>query len=375
MTAVEIDTITRCRVDLVGSLLRPPDLIQAFADADAGKLDTNGLRQMQDQAIRAVIAEQESHGLPLITDGEFRRRFFQEGFGDVTGFAHGQLAPIMLPKLTTTGASGQLTGGFEKFAMVDRLRLIFNRPLEEFVFARALTDRVVKASTMTPNRVIEIFDPGNSTAVYPDVDAFVADVIEVQRQIITQLVRAGCQYIHIDAPGYAAYVDEPTREMMRERGDDPDALLEAAIEVDNAVIAGFDDVTFGLHVCRGNYKGQWARQGAYDPIAEKLYQGLNHDRLLLEYDDLRSGSFESLRFVPPQKVAVLGLLSTKVADLESVDELRRRIDEASRFLPLDQLALSPACGFSSHREGHPLSPDDQWRKIDRVLEVADQVWS
>ncbi len=375
MSIRETEAIALCRVDTIGSLLRPPGLLQAFADVDAGSLDARGLRQVQDQAIRDVIVEQEAHGLPLVTDGEFRRRWFQEGFGDVTGFAHGQLSPITLPELHKTDSPGQMTGQFSRVATSGRLRLAFNRPLEEFVFAKALTERVVKASFMTANRIIEIFDAENSTAVYPDVDAFRADVVQIQREMIAQLIRAGCEYIHIDAPGYAAYVDEPTVAAMEERGEDPDARLEDAIATDNAVIDGFDDMTFALHVCRGNYQGNWARQGGYDDVAERLYNGLNHDRLLLEYDSPRAGSFDSLRFVPAGKVAVLGLISTKSPELESVDELKQRIEEASRFVAMDQLAVSCQCGFGSVMDGHPLTVDQQWRKLDRMVEVAEKVWS
>jgi 5-methyltetrahydropteroyltriglutamate--homocysteine methyltransferase len=228
---------------------------------------------------------------------------------------------------------------------------------------------------MTPNRIVEIFDAEQSTAVYPDVAAFRADVVAIQREMIAQLIRAGCEYIHIDAPGYASYVDDTTLARLRERGEDPDARLEQDIATDNAVIDGFDNITFALHVCRGNFKGRWGRQGGYDNIAERLFAGLNHHRLLLEYDSPRAGSFDSLRFVPADKIAVLGLISTKLPELESADELKRRIEEASQFLAIDQLAISSQCGFSTMLEGHPLTVEQQWAKLERMLEVADEVWS
>lgn len=374
MTTVATGALARCRVDSIGSLLRPPALLRAFAEADAGTIDEDELRRVIDQGVREVVAEQEALGLPLITDGEFRRRWFQEGFGDVTGFAHGQLAPIVMPSFSVNAQTGQASGEFSQIATSSRLQLVFNRPLEEFVFARALTVRIVKASFMTANRIVEIFDAEGSRDVYDDVEAFRTDVVRIQRQMIDQLIRAGCEYIHIDAPGYAAYVDDPTVAAMRERGEDPDALLAKAIETDNAVIDGFDDVTFALHVCRGNFRGKWARQGGYDRVAERLYNELHHQRLLLEYDSPRAGNFDSLRFLPKGKMAVLGLISTKTHEVESADEIKRRIDEASRFIAFDQLGLSCQCGFGSTMEGNPLSVEDQWHKLELMLEVAADVW-
>lgn len=381
MSVTEASTIAHCRVDTVGSLLRPPELLQAYTDADAGDLDERGLAKAQNRAIREVVAEQEAHGMPVVTDGEFRRRWFSEGFGDVAGFAHGELSPILLPEhFSMRPASDEveqkvIMNPASRFATTERLRLVFNRPLEEFVHARALTERTVKVSFANPNRVVALFDAEASTDVYPDVEAFRADVIAIQREMIAQLVRAGCEYIQVDAPGYAAYIDERNVAAMKERGEDPTARLEQAIATDNAIIDGFDDVTFGLHVCRGNFRGQPAREGGYDEVGERLYNGLRHQRLLLEYDSPRAGSFDSLRFVPEGKVAVLGLISTKSPELESVDELKRRIEEASRFLGYEQLALSCQCGFGSMMEGHPLTPGEQWAKLDRMLEVADAVWS
>jgi 5-methyltetrahydropteroyltriglutamate--homocysteine methyltransferase len=220
--------------------------------------------------------------------------------------------------------------------------------------------------------------------VYKDIDEFIADVVAIERQMIRQLVDAGCRYIHIDAPGFTAYVDQLSLERMRARGEDPDKNLERGIAAENAVIAGFDGVTFGLHICRGNPRGidpatgkvmpQWHREGHYDSIAERLFSGLKHDRLLLEYDSERAGDFGPLRYVPKDKIAVLGLVTTKSAELESVDALRRRIDDAARHLPLDQLALSPQCGFSSGVGGVQLDEDSQWRKLERIVETAHAVW-
>jgi len=188
------------------------------------------------------------------------------------------------------------------------------------------------------------------------------------------LADAGCLYIQIDAPSYTSYVDAQSLEQMRAAGMDPVAKMERSMMADNAIIGGVNGVTFGIHLCRGNVRSMWHREGSYDAIAERLFNALKHERFLLEYDTERAGGFEPLRFVPKNKTAVLGLVSTKVPALESPDELKRKIDEASRYLPLEQLALSPQCGFSSNIVGNLLSEDDQWRKFDLIRQVAADVW-
>jgi 5-methyltetrahydropteroyltriglutamate--homocysteine methyltransferase len=193
--------------------------------------------------------------------------------------------------------------------------------------------------------------------------------------MIDQLSQAGCRYVGIDAPGYTAYVDPDSLAAMRSRGEDPVEVMERSIKADNEVIAGFAATTFGIHICRGNRQSMWHREGHYDAIAERLFAGLQHSRLLLEYDTERAGGFEPLRFVPKGKIAVLGLITTKVGRVESVDDLRRRIDEAARYLPLEQLAISPQCGFASSLRGNLLTEDEQFRKVDMMLEVARKVWN
>jgi 5-methyltetrahydropteroyltriglutamate--homocysteine methyltransferase len=213
-------------------------------------------------------------------------------------------------------------------------------------------------------------------SVYLDRDEFLADVVRIQREMVGELVAAGCDYVQIDEPSYTGYVDPATLERMRARGEDPMENLERAIAADNAVIAGLEGkATFGLHVCRGNRASMWHREGTYDAIAERVFGALKYDRLLLEYDTDRAGSFEPLRHVPEGRIAVLGLITTKTGTLETVDELRRRIDAAARFLPLEQLALSPQCGFASGIAGNVLSEEEQWRKLERMLETARQVWN
>jgi 5-methyltetrahydropteroyltriglutamate--homocysteine methyltransferase len=196
----------------------------------------------------------------------------------------------------------------------------------------------------------------------------------VERQIIGGLVGEGCRYVQIDAPGYTAYVDTPSLQAMRERGEDPKENFTRSLKADNALIDGFDQVTFGIHLCRGNQRSMWHREGSYDDIAERLLNELKHDRFLFEYDTPRAGGFEPLRFLPKGKIIVLGLVSTKVAQLETIDELKQRVDEAAKYVPLEQIAISPQCGFSSDVVGNLVSEDDQKRKLEIVVEAARQIW-
>jgi 5-methyltetrahydropteroyltriglutamate--homocysteine methyltransferase len=255
-----------------------------------------------------------------------------------------------------------------------RLTLSHNVPLEEYRFVAQVARKPAKVSLIGPDRISQRFAYENSTAVYRDMDDFVGDVVAIERQIVASLAEAGCRYVQIDAPGFTAYVDPPSREQMRARGEDPEQNFAHSLRAEAAVAANFPGMTFGIHLCRGNQRSMWHREGAYDAIAERLFNELPHQRFLLEYDTARAGSFEPLRLVPKGRVVVLGLVSTKGPELESLDTLRHRIDEASKFLPLDQLAISPQCGFASDVVGNLLGPDDQKRKLERVVETARAVW-
>jgi 5-methyltetrahydropteroyltriglutamate--homocysteine methyltransferase len=372
------------RVDQVGSLLRPAALKEAYARHSQGAVSDAELRLAQDDAVRAAIARQEALDYPVLTDGELRRLNFQDSFASsVSGFAatsntidfHEQRVAGGAPgQRWDPGYSGAGPAVMHRRPAAERLRLIRNQPLEEYRFASGLTARPVKVTLIGPDRITQRFDVAASRAAYPAVQDFVDDVVAIERQIIQELVEAGCRYVQIDAPGYTAYVDQPSLEQMRSRGEDPDENLARSIAADNALIADFPEVIFGIHLCRGNQAGMWHREGHYDAIAERLFSGLRHQRLLLEYDTQRAGDFAPLRFVPPGTMVVLGLVSTKAAQLETEDDLNRRIEEASRSLPLEQLALSPQCGFASDIVGNPLGEDDQWRKLELVQKVAQQVW-
>ncbi len=236
------------------------------------------------------------------------------------------------------------------------------------------TSLPVKVTLIGPDRLAQRYDPAPSRPYYADTQAFVDDVVRVQRDMIAQVRDAGCRYVQIDEPSNTSYVDDHRLAAMRGAGQDPAEFLTRSMAADNAIIAGFPDVTFGVHLCRGNARSQWHRKGGYDAVAEQLFTTLKHERLLLKYDDDRSGGFEPLRFLPKGKIAVLGLITTKRGEMETADERKRRIEEAATFAPIEQLALSPQCGFASSILGNRLSADDQWRKIDVMLETAQAVW-
>jgi methionine synthase II (cobalamin-independent) len=374
--------LTSLRVDQVGSLLRPTRLKSAFANRLNGRISEQELCEIQDGAVRDVVFAQEAHHLPILTDGEFRRLNFMESFGEVAGMElwKTRMADTIRALDDAESAElGETRRGTDptlhtRRPVTERLRLVRNRPLEEFEFAQRLATNPVKVTLIDTDRICQGYDAEASRSIYPNKETFLADVVAVEREIVRGLADAGCRYIQMDGPSYTRYVDADSLEAMRTAGDDPETSLKRAIEADNAVIDGFPDVIFGMHLCRGNRQSMWHREGDYDAIAETLFNGLKHQRLLLEYDTTRAGSFEPLRHVPKGKIAVLGLITTKVGRLEPVDELKRRIDEAARYLPLEQLALSPQCGFSSDIRGNRINEDEQWRKLDLMLDTASQVW-
>lgn len=369
-------SLRNMRVDHVGSLRRPARLREVFARHGERQVSDEELRQAQDEAIREVIANQEAHHLPVVNDGEYRRLSFQDSFtSSVSGFtAATNTVRVSLQPSTQIDSTVETPGVFMRSHVSERLSLIRNIPLEEYLFARSITGRPVKVTVLSPDRISQRYDYEKSVSVYSGMDEFLADVVAIERRMIAELVKAGCPYIQIDAPGYTAYTDPRLLQQMRDRGEDPMANLERSIKADNAIMEGFSGVTFGIHICRGNRPGGERRQGGYDAIAERLFTRLNHDRILLEYDSERAGSFEPLRLIPKGKVAVLGLITTKEARLETVDELKRRIDEACAFLAIEQLALSPQCGFGG-LSNRVMSEDEQWRKIDVMMETAAQVWN
>lgn len=379
MNANELRTM---RVDQVGSFLRPEDLKAAFLRHARGVLDAQGLRAAQEEAIGALLGKQAAIGMPFVTDGEYRRLNWQVSFSEVEGWdlwpgtwKSFLAAPENIYAGETPGAKGEDAVLSFQTPATGRLALRRSFPLEELRFVRANTALPAKITLMGPDRVAQMCDIAGSNPHYADRDAFLADVVAIQRAMAAELAAAGCAYLQLDEPSFTGYVDPATIERMQARGENPLANLERAIAADNAVIAGLPEhVTTGLHICRGNRASMWHREGKYDAIAEAVFGGLRFDRLLLEYDTERAGGFEPLRFVPKGVTVVLGLITTKSGEVETVDGLLRRIEDASRFLAHEQLALSPQCGFASGIGGNALSETAQWRKVEVMIETARRAW-
>jgi len=356
------------RSDVVGSLLRPPYLVDAREALEAGHLGPAEFKKIEDRAVDEVLALQETAGLDVVTDGELRRYAFfghlidaVEGFDKFGGWA--------IPFHDEQGK--ELV--FKRPVVVEKLRWRRSMCAEEFAYLRARARRRAKVTLISTQQAAAYYEPEKSKAAYPTRDAYLSDIVDLSRREVEELARLGCTYIQIDAPQYAALLDPALREGYRQRGSDPDRLIDACIEMDNAVIGSHAGVMFGLHVCRGNNQSMFYASGGYEGIA-RVFQRSRAHRFLLEYDDERSGGFEPLKSVPEDREVVLGLVTTKKPRLESVEELRRRIDEATAFLPLERLALSPQCGFASTMAGNRITPEDQRMKLHRVGETARLVW-
>jgi len=380
-----MDSLNHIRTDVVGSLLRPPAWTAARRAFESGAMAADAFHEVELACIRDLIAMQEGVGLDVVSDGEISRLNFQDSFGlSVAGY-DAAAEDLQLHARRAAGGSAlrrwEIPDLHEAGTPVSHRRPV-NAPLslernvvaEEYRRAAPLARRPLKVSLIGPDRIIQRFDHQASTAVYADLDAFAADVVALERRMIEEVVAAGCRYVHIDAPGFTAYVDPPSLAAMRARGEDPEDNLSRALAAEAALVRGFEGVTFGIHLCRGNQRSMWHREGSYEGIAERLFNELPHDRFLLEYDSPRAGSFEALRFVPKGKVVVLGLVSTKVPQLETVDGLKRRVEDAAKYVPLEYLALSPQCGFASDVEGNLVTADDQKRKLELVCETARQIW-
>jgi 5-methyltetrahydropteroyltriglutamate--homocysteine methyltransferase len=357
------------RSDVIGSLLRPQYLKDARETYQSGGLTPVEFKKIEDRAVDEAVALQEAAGLDVVTDGEMRRYAFfghlveaLEGFDKSAGWS-----------ITFRDGAGH-EAALARPVVVDKLRWRRQMAVEEFTYLRGRTRRPVKITLVSAQQAAAYYDPDKSKGAYPTRDAYLADLVEFTRREIEELTRLGCEYIQIDAPQYAALLDETIRDGYRKRGSDPDQMLDACIDLDNAIIDGHKGVTFGIHICRGNHKSMFYASGGYDRIAEKIFCKSRFNRFLLEYDDERSGTFEPLKYVPEDRTVVLGLVSSKRPTLETTTELRARITEASTLVPLDRLALSPQCGFASTEEGNRLSEDDQRGKLELVAATAREVW-
>ena len=357
------------RSETIGSLLRPAFLQDARQRLERGELTPADFKSIEDRAVDDAIAVQDAAGLDVVTDGEQRRYAFfghlvdsLEGFDKTAGWA-----------ITFHDEQGNHVT-IERPVVVEKLRWRRQMSVEEFTYLRGRTARRVKVTLVSAQQAAAYYDPDKSRGAYATRDAYLADLVDFTRREIQELNRLGCDYVQIDAPQYAALLDESIRDGYRQRGSDPDKMLDACIELDNAIIANHPGMTFGIHICRGNCQSMFYASGGYDRIAAQVFRRSRFQRFLLEYDDARSGTFEPLRHVPDDRVVVLGLVSTKKAALESRRELEARIAEAARVVPLDRLALSPQCGFASTAEGNRLSIEEQRLKLHLVGETARAVW-
>jgi len=355
--------------DHVGSLLRPARLHEARAKAAAGEITADELRAVEDACIRDVVALQENAGLRVITDGEFRRTWwhfdFLSGFG---GFELGK----PLDKGTFEGAAEQPPSA-QITAKLRRSRPIM---VDHFTYLAGLTDRTAKFTVPGPSMAhFRAGRTGISAEVYPDLEPFWEDLTAAYRAELGDLAANGCTYIQLDDISYAYLCDADVRANLESKGEDPDALaLTYANALNDAIRDLPDNVTTGIHMCRGNFQSTWAASGGYEPVAELVFNTVTANALFMEYDSDRAGGFEPLRFVPDDKVVVLGLVTTKTPGLESKDELKRRIDEAAQYIDLERLCLSPQCGFSSTHHGNKIGEDDEIAKLRLIVEVADEVW-
>ena len=354
--------------EVIGSLLRPSYLVDARQQFESGQLSAADFKVIEDRAVNEAIALQEEVGIDVITDGELRRYAFYghlvdalDGFDKYGGWA--------IPFRDETGEQLVL----KRPVVVERLRWRRSMCSEEWVYLRSRKSHVGKVTMISAQQAAAYYDPEKSRSAYASRDAYLADIVDFSRREVEELVRLGCTYIQIDAPQYAALLDPEMREGYRQRGSDPDKLIDVCIAMDNAIISGHPGVTFGMHICRGNNQSKFYARGDYEPIA-RIFSQTRFQRFLLEYDDERSGGFEPLRHVPEDRFVVLGLVTTKKPRLESPDELRYRIEEAARLIPLERLALSPQCGFASTMEGNRISLEDQRRKLELVATTAREVW-
>lgn len=374
------------RADHVGSLLRPAELLEARKNPAKTPEE---LANMEDRHIERVLQRQKDVGLRIFTDGEFRRAGFMSDFNDSVEGLDNAEAIARDWKIAESNAS-TLAGRKDRLAgvVVEKIRQKKRLTAHEVAFLRQHAPGDIKITLPTPNQFPAIaYKKGLSDRAYRSYSEFLWDIVPIFKGEMQALASEGVDYIQIDAPRYSYFIDPKWRRYVVEQmGVDPEQALDEAIRVDNTCIAGAraganeaeaneGAPRVAIHLCRGNNRSQWYAEGGYDPIAEKLFNELDVDAFLLEYDSARAGTFEPLRFVPREKTVVLGLVSTKVPEMETSDQLRRRIDEASRYVPLDRLALSPQCGFASAMEGNLMSEDQQWRKLELVVETARQVWN
>lgn len=354
--------------EVVGSLLRPTYLLEARKQFESGQMSAAAFKAIEDRAVNEAIALQEAANIDVLTDGEMRRYAFYghlidalAGFDKYGGWA--------IPFRDETGKELLL----KRPVVVEKLQWKRSMCAEEWVYLRSRTSHPGKVTMISAQQAAAYYDPEKSKSAYASRDAYLADIVDFSRREVEELIRLGCTYVQIDAPQYAALLDPQMRAGYLQRGNDPDKIIDTCIEMDNAIIDNHPGITFGIHICRGNNQSSFYASGDYEPIS-RLFTRTRFQRFLLEYDDARSGGFEPLRHVPEDRFVVLGLVTTKKPQLETATDLRRRIEEASHFFPLERLALSPQCGFASTMEGNRVTQEDQRQKLELVARVAREVW-
>ena len=358
------------RSEVVGSLLRPEYLKEAFERFDQGAISSEELTAVQDRAALEAIRLQEDCGLDVLTDGEVRRRFWFDPLTASLGYDYRASAPVPF----TAGDQRPAEPPPKLPVVTERLRIVDDLPLREYTFVRDHARTPTKTTIPGMTYASVLWVPGVSDGSYADRDEYMADVLRLMKELVGRVVEAGTDYVQLDSPRYTHMVSDEGRENLRRVGLDVETWLDSMIAYDNELIEAFPEVTFAVHLCRGNHRSMWSVEGGYDAIAERLFNGLAVDRILAEYDSPRAGTFAPLRFVPQDKVVVLGLVTTKEPELEDADQLKRRIEEASAYLSLDRLALSPQCGFASTMPGNLVTFEDQRAKLELVSRVADEVW-
>ena len=366
----------RAHTDVVGSLLRPPELIEARERLDRGDLSPAEFKRIEDAAVDAAVELQEEAGIDVVTDGEMRRLSFQSGLPDaVDGFGEVPLDAYLWGDWHGDEQVGdRATERPPRLGVKEPLRRRRHIAAEELTYLRGRTSRIPKVTLTSPSLYANLWSPDVSRDAYPTLDEFLEDVVEIMRDEVRELARLGAVYLQLDAPHYPLLIDPATRAFYESQGWSLERWLDRGIELDNAVIDAAPGVSFGFHLCRGNQGSRWLVSGGYDPIAARVFRGVRAGRLLLEYDDERSGGFEPLREVPDDRMVVLGLVTTKSGRRETVDELERRTREAARHIDLERLAISPQCGFATSVIGNAITVEDERAKLRTIAEAAARIW-
>ncbi len=367
------------RADNIGSLLRPPELLQARSAYREGKLERERLREIEDRSILKALEMQQAAGVEIFTDGEYRRDIFTADINRaVDGLVQGKPTVSFEWRGVGSDLAKESKEGNLQFIVGAKLRKKGRFTPDEAPFLKQHAPGPFKVCTPAAmQHAISRYRPGVTDKVYPTIHDMLQDVAKIMREEVQALIDEGASYIQLDAPSYSTFYDPKRRASLAASGVDPAKALEAAIAADNAMIQGIkraSDVLTGIHFCRGNKRSAWGAEGSYEPIAEKAFGSLQMDRYLMEFDTERAGGFAPLRFVPKGKSVVLGLITTKEPRLESQDELLRRIEEAAKYVAMENLALSTQCGFASAASGNLLSWDDMQRKLELVTKTTRRAW-